>query len=211
MRLEAAARKRWFDSEMKAAQSALRSRHQIKWLVIRLLVPHHLPESRRSICWPKMGTHGSSPASQCHVICRGQAVQGRLFWRCLTEHAAALKVPLVRSSQLVKDTAPKAVVIWSTIEMRLQGAVRHDGWRLQPIEFDRSLNGLILFDATGNLQSGKISAMHYEPSDVSSEPKTLLSGLFTLIIFSAAGATVYCRRRGRDHLLSGLPMECLRR
>ncbi|MER9733262.1 hypothetical protein, partial [Mesorhizobium sp. M0205] len=47
------------------------------------------------------------------------------------------------SSQLVKDIAPKAIVIWSTVEMSLQSALRHGGRRFQPVEIDRRLSGLI--------------------------------------------------------------------
>ncbi|WP_198026984.1 hypothetical protein [Mesorhizobium sp. LSHC422A00] len=73
------------------------------------------------------------------------------------------KVPSVWSSQLVKDIAPKAVVIWSTVEMCLQSAVRHGGRRFQTIEINRSLSGLISVDEIGNLHSSKISALHPEP------------------------------------------------
>lgn len=73
------------------------------------------------------------------------------------------KVPSVWFSQLVKDIAPKAVVIWSTVEMRLQSAVRHGGRCFHPIKFDRRLSGLISVDEIGNLQSGEISAPDREP------------------------------------------------
>ncbi|MER8856977.1 hypothetical protein NKI09_04855 [Mesorhizobium sp. M0757] len=85
------------------------------------------------------------------------------FLSCSTEHDAAAKVPSVWSSQLVKDTAPKVVVVRSAVEMCLQSAVRHGGRRFQPIEFDRSLNRLISVDEVGNLHSSKISALRPEP------------------------------------------------
>ncbi|MES0076949.1 hypothetical protein, partial [Mesorhizobium sp. M0058] len=37
----------------------------------------------------------------------------------------------------------KAIVIWSTVEMSLQSALRHGGRRFQPVEIDRRLSGLI--------------------------------------------------------------------
>ncbi|MER8517450.1 hypothetical protein NKH47_31680 [Mesorhizobium sp. M1060] len=125
--------------------------------MIWLLVPHHLTEVAAVNLLAAYRAKGRNGLVRlpANVVCRGCVGQGLLFWSCSNEHDSAAKVPSVWSSQLVKDIAPKAEVIWSAVEMCLQSAVRHGGRRFKPIEFDRRLSGLTLVDEIGNLQSRK--------------------------------------------------------
>ncbi|MES0160456.1 MULTISPECIES: hypothetical protein [unclassified Mesorhizobium] len=129
--------------------------------MIWLLVPHHLAE----IAFVDLLT--ADRACLVTVL--------RLVWLAgdrrskvgYSSHARPNKMLRQSSVNLVasvgEDIAPKAVVIWSTVEMRLQSAVRHGGRCFHPIKFDRRLSGLISVDEIGNLQSGEISAPDREP------------------------------------------------
>ncbi|WP_155924073.1 hypothetical protein [Mesorhizobium sp. L103C119B0] len=105
--------------------------------MIWLLVPHHLAE----IAFVDLLTADRACVKSIAPVLRLVWLAGDRRSKVGYSSHARPNTMLRKSSvslvsQLVKEIAPKEVVIWSTVEMSLQSAVRSGVRRFHPIEFD---------------------------------------------------------------------------